>query len=195
MEKGFVYSWLGKRYIILLYWGENWGLRYCSIELFVFLSGISVSLISMSSIAVSSSPAVCIFSSFWLNNPWLLSIHVVESLCKLQDGEWEQYVYCRKETHVNANKLLHRFYFVTLHDEMWCYRHCLHHFCYIGLFQRFLWKVIRGPFECKLFSWWSCARACETRKQCYMNNDCLVRVTDHKWGIGTSSIFHMVFWY
>ena len=50
----------------------------------------------MSSIAVSSSRAVCSFSSFWLNNPRLLSGHVERSLCKLQDGEREQYVYWEK---------------------------------------------------------------------------------------------------
>ena len=64
-------------------------------------------------------------------------------------------------TQVNANKLLHRFYVGTLHDELWCYTRCLHHFCYVGLYQRFLRKVIGGPFECKLFSWSSCARAYE----------------------------------
>ena len=40
------------------------GLRYCGIEL--FSSGISVILILMCVIAVSSSRAVCGFSSFWL---------------------------------------------------------------------------------------------------------------------------------
>ena len=45
--------------------GEHWGLRYCGIGLF-FLSGISVILILIygyCGIAVSSSPAVCGFSS------------------------------------------------------------------------------------------------------------------------------------
>ena len=45
--------------------GGHGGLRYCGIELF-FSSGISVILILMSGIAVSSSPAVCGFSSFWV---------------------------------------------------------------------------------------------------------------------------------
>ena len=41
------------------------GLRYCRVLTF-FSSGISVILISVCGIAVSSSPAVCGFSSFWL---------------------------------------------------------------------------------------------------------------------------------
>ena len=41
------------------------GLWYCGIELF-FSSGISVIFILMYGITVSSSPAVCGFSSFWL---------------------------------------------------------------------------------------------------------------------------------
>ena len=45
-------------------WGRHGGLWYCSVEL--FSSCISVILILTCSIALSFSPAVCGFSSFWL---------------------------------------------------------------------------------------------------------------------------------
>ena len=44
--------------------GGHVGLRYCGIE--YFSSGISLILILMCGIAVTSSPPVCCFSSFWV---------------------------------------------------------------------------------------------------------------------------------
>ena len=56
----------------------------------------------------------------------------------------------RKQKQINYCNSRRRFISASLMTKKWRYRHCLHHFSYIGIFRRFLRKIIEGPFDCKL---------------------------------------------
>lgn len=57
-----------------------------------------------------------------------------------------------QKENINANKLIAYLFISASHMmKMWCYRHCLYHFCYISIFRRLLPKVTLQEISLKIF--------------------------------------------